>query len=156
MSKNRAKIQFVVELNALEITVPTQEAGKALVKKLNAGMKSAMKKALGLPKDAKLEDSGFSGVISGRIEGNEDAGFILDSFGAEDTEEAADGDSEEDDDDSDKENDDGNSKNQGVIDPAPIQTGGTEDPEPASTGGSGSTEPTPPATVKKRFPKKQK
>ena len=137
MSKNRAKIQFVVELNALEITVPTQEAGKALVKKLNAGMKSAMKKALNLPKDAKIEDSGFSGVISGRIEGNEDSGFILDSFGANDTEEAADGDSEEEDEESDKENDDGKSENQGVIDPAPNEAGGTEDPEAASTGGSG-------------------
>lgn len=113
MAKQRAKINFVVELNSLEIIVPSQEAGQALVKKLNAGLRGAIKKALSLPKESKLQDS-FNGVISGRIEGSEDAGFVLVEFGSGDSDSDDSEDSEEDDPESSEENDPGKSEDTGV------------------------------------------
>lgn len=110
MAKQRAKITFVVELNSLEIIVPNQKAGEDFVKKLNVGLRGAVRKALNLPKTAKLSDS-FSGAITGRVEGNEDAGFVLSEFGEGSADENEDGEDEsEDDEHSLNENDQGKSQ----------------------------------------------
>lgn len=134
MSKQRAKITFVVELNSLEITVPSQEAGQALVKKLNTGLRGAIKKALSLPKEAKLKDS-FNGVISGRIEGSEDAGFVLVDFGSGDSDSDDSEDSEEDDSESSEENDQEKSEDTGVSRPSPTED--TQEEEGSDTESDG-------------------
>lgn len=102
MAKQRAKIQFTVELNPFEISVPSQEAGLLLVKKLNIGLRGAVKKALNIPKEAKLTDC-FSGSICGKIEGTEGAGFVLVEFGVDDQDTDDNDDSEGEDSESSKE-----------------------------------------------------
>lgn len=149
MAKSRAKINFVVELNSIEFTVPSQEAGQAFVKKLNVGLRGALKKALGIPKESKLKDS-FSGVISGRIEGAEDGGFVLVEFGSvnEDSDEE-----DDDEDDSSEENAVGKSQEQGPDEGLNTEDGDDEDPSDAESGDSGSAESKNEGT--RRFKRKQ-